>query len=101
VVNDYEFVGELWQWTGEAAWYFVTLPHEVTDDIDEAHEGSRAGFGSRRVEVTVGATTWRTSVFPDKNTASYLLPVKQSVRKAEGLVEGARFEVRLRLVVEQ
>ncbi len=100
MVNDYEFVAELWRWTGEAAWHFVTLPDEVTDDIDETHEGSRAGFGSRRVEVTVGETTWNTSVFPDKKSASYLLPVKQSVRKAEGLVEGARVEVCLRVVVE-
>jgi hypothetical protein len=100
VVSEYEFVAELWRWTGEAAWHFVTLPHEVTDDIDETHEGSRAGFGSRRVEVTVGETTWNTSVFPDKNSASYVLPVKQSVRKSEGLVEGARVEVGLRLVVE-
>jgi len=100
VVSEYEFTAELWRWTGEAAWHFVTLPHEVTDDIDETHEGSRAGFGSRRVEVTVGDTTWTTSVFPDKNSASYLLPVKQSVRKTEGLVEGTRVEVCLRVVVE-
>ena len=100
MVNDYVFVAELWRWTGEAAWHFVTLPHEVTDDIDEIHEGSRAGFGSRRVEVTVGDTTWNTSVFPDKNSASYLLPVKQSVRTSEGLVEGACVEVTLRVVVE-
>ncbi len=100
MVNEYEFVAELWRWTGEAAWHFVTLPHEVTDDIDETHEGPRAGFGSRHVEVTVGGTTWNTSVFPDKNSASYLLPVKQSVRKTEGLVEGARVEVCLRVVVE-
>lgn len=100
MVNDYEFAAEMWRWTGEAAWYFVTLPHEVTDEIDAAHGGPRTGFGSRRVEVTVGATTWRTSVFPDKSTASYLLPVKQSVRTTEGLIEGARFEVRVQLIVE-
>lgn len=99
-MSQYEFVAELWRWNGEAAWHFVTLPHEVTDDIDETHEGSRAGFGSRRVEVTVGSTTWRTSVFPDKNAASYLLPMKQAVRKAEDLVEGASVEIRLRPVVE-
>ena len=99
-MSEYEFATELWRWNGQAAWHFVTLPHEVTDDIDERHEGSRAGFGSRRVEVTVGRTTWRTSVFPDKNAASYLLPMKRTVREAEGLAEGAAVEIRLRLVVE-
>ena len=99
-MSEYDFVAELWRWTGEAAWHFVTLPHEVTDDIDETHEGSRAGFGSRRVEVTVGSTTWRTSVFPDKNAASYLLPMKRAVRTAEGLLEGTVVEVRLQLIEE-
>jgi len=98
VVSEFEFVAELWRWTGEAAWHFVTLPHDVTDDIDETSEDSRAGFGSRRVEVTVGETTWRTSVFPDKNAASYLLPIKQAVRKAELLADGDAIEVRLRLI---
>ncbi len=99
-MSEYEFVAELWRWNGEAAWHFVTLPHDVTDDIDESRESSRAGFGSRRVEVTVGSTTWRTSVFPDKNAASYLLPMKEAVRGAEGLVEGASVALRLRLIVD-
>lgn len=102
--HEYEFVAQMWRWTGEAAWHFVTLPHEVTDAIDDtfdgARVGARVGFGSRRVEVTVGSTTWQTSVFPDKHAASYLLPVKQAVRKTEGLVDGATFEIRLRLIVE-
>ncbi len=100
MVSEYEFGAVLWRWNGEAAWHFVTLPHEVTDDVDETHEGSRAGFGSRRVEVTVGDTTWRTSVFPDKNTASYVLPMKQAVRTTERLVEGDSVEVHLRLVID-
>ncbi len=59
-----------------------------------------AGFGSRRVEVTVGATTWRTSVFPDNASASYLLPVKKAVRVAEGLDEGDEITVRLEVVTD-
>lgn len=98
--HEYEFVAKMWRWTGEAAWHFVTLPHEVTDAIDDTFDGARVGFGSRRVDVTVGSTTWQTSVFPDKHAASYLLPVKQAVRKTEGLVDGATFEIRLRLIVE-
>jgi hypothetical protein len=39
-------------------------------------------------------------VFPDKNSASYLLPIKRSVRRAEHLVEGESVEIRLRLLVE-
>ena len=98
--HEYEFVAEMWRWAGEAAWHFVTLPHEVTDAIDDTFDGARVSFGSRRVEVTVGSTTWQTSGFPDKHAASYPSPVKQAVRKTEGLVDGATFEIRLRLIVE-
>lgn len=46
------------------------------------------GFGSLRVEVTIGDTTWRTSIFYDRTVSSYLLPVNAAVRKAAGLTDG-------------
>ena len=79
------------------AWCFVSLPHEEADDI-EARAGIQTAFGSVRVEVTVGATTWRTSLFPDTTQATYVLPMKQAVRAAEGLAPGDTCEVRLRIV---
>ncbi len=97
-MSGFKFTAELWRWNGEAAWYFVTLPHDVTDDLDDAADGPARGFGSRRVEVTVGSTTWRTSVFPDTKAASYVLPIKAAVRRAEHLDEGARIAVRLHLI---
>lgn len=54
---------------------------------------------SFRAEVTIGSTTWRTSVFPDAKRATYLLPVKRAVRQAEGLVAGTSVAVRLRVLL--
>jgi hypothetical protein len=96
--NTFEFAADLWRHAGQAAWFFVTLPHGVADDIDEITADSRRGFGSVRVEVTVGVTTWSTSVFPDTKSESFLLPVKKAVRLAEDLHEGSPVVVRLRLV---
>ena len=48
----------------------------------------RKGFGSARVEAVIGDTRWKTSVFPHKESGGWILPVKASVRKAEGLTEG-------------
>lgn len=98
LVESFEFTADLWRHAGEAAWYFVTLPHDVADDIDEITAESRRGFGSVRVEVTVGATTWSTSLFPDTKAASYVLPVKKAIRLAEALDDGSRVVVRLTLV---
>jgi hypothetical protein len=97
-MNTYEFAADLWRYTGQAAWYFVTLPHDVADDIDEISADARRGFGSVPVEVTVGATTWKTSIFPDTKSESFVLPVKKAVRVAEDLADGSAIVVRLTLV---
>jgi hypothetical protein len=86
----YRFEAEVWEHDGPASWHFVSLPDEVADDIEERHGAAAAGFGSIRVEVAVGSSTWRTSLFPDRKRQTYLLPVKAAVRKAEGLHDGSR-----------
>lgn len=96
-MDEYVFTSRLWEHDGPAAWCFVSLPNDDADDI-EARAGGHTAFGSVRVEVTVGATTWRTSLFPDSRRATYLLPVKQAVRAAEGLSPGHTFQVRLRII---
>ncbi|MCF6506166.1 DUF1905 domain-containing protein [Blastococcus sp. MG754426] len=89
------FTAVLWVHDGPAGWHFLTLPPEVADDVREAGAAVRAGFGSVRVTATVGGTSWRTSVFPDARSGSYLLPVKRPVRAAEGLRAGDRVVVQL------
>jgi Domain of unknown function (DUF1905) len=91
----YKFSGELWQYDGEAPWCFVTLPVEVSDDLRAEHSPAATAFGSVKVSVTVGTTRWTTSLFPDRSLGSYLLPVKKSVRAAEGLEIGSIVEVQL------
>lgn len=86
----------LWRWqsaTAPAAWFFLTIAGEVADAIRLAAISGqwldgRKGFGSARVEVTIGDTRWKTSVFPHRESGGWLLPVKAAVRKAEGLAEG-------------
>ena len=91
------FSAELWRYEGAAAWHFVTLPPEAAEQVEHAREqaGGGAGFGSVRVEVTVGSTTWRTSVFPDKGSGSFVLPVKAPVRRDEDVAEGDVLSVHL------
>lgn len=91
----FEFGSELWLHSG-GSWYFVTVPVEVSDDIRDLTEGSRGGWGSVRVGVTIGRTAWRTSVFPAGE--EFVLPVKKAVRTAEGLAAGDPVQVRLELV---
>ena len=94
----YSFDAEVWEHDGDGAWHFVSLPDAVADEIDELHGHRAGGFGSVRVEVTIGRSTWRTSVFPDKKRATYVLPVKKPVRKAEELEAGSVARVSLKVV---
>ena len=94
----FEFTAPLWRYPGEGGWHFVSLPAEIGDDIAEVTAGIRVGFGSVRVAVTVGTTSWRTSIFPDSKTRTYLLPVKKEVRDAEKLETGDEVWVQVQIV---
>lgn len=94
----YRFSAPLWRWKGDSAWHFLTVPFEQADEIDERTTATQGGFGSVKVRVTVGRTTWTTSLFPSSGQESYILPVKAAVRKAEGLREGEPVDVLLELV---
>lgn len=95
----------LWRWqsaTAPAAWYFLTIAGDMADGIRIAAISGqwldgRRGFGSARVDVSIGATSWKTSVFPHKESGGWLLPVKAAVRRAEGIAEGDDVTVRVSL----
>lgn len=95
----FAFDAELWLWEVRTdSWTFVSLPTDVADEILDLSEPFTRGFGSVRVEVTVGSTTWRTSIFPSKDAGTYVLPVKKAVRQAERLGVGDTVPVQLTLV---
>lgn len=80
----YRFRAKVWLYTGDAAWHFLTLPKGIGSEVKTLF-GHDRGWGSLPVRVTIGKTTWKTSIFPDNKTNSYLLPLKAQVRKAEGI----------------
>ena len=93
--------GPLWRWTtpnAPAAWHFVTIAGGAGEALSATAlmrrlEGGSRGFGSLKVSVMIGATTFKTSVFPSKEQRGWLLPIKASVRKAEGLAAGDAVEL--------
>ena len=86
----FSFDAELWVWEArrDDSWVFVTLPADVSAEIRDRTGGTRRGFGSVRVQVVVGGSSWRTSVFPDSASGCYVLPLKRPVRRAESLDVG-------------
>lgn len=96
----FEFSARMVPYPGMAAWRFVTLPQIVAREIKTRFGKIKKGWGSIPVFVTVGKTTWETSIFPDKKSQSYLLPVKLEVRKKEGIADGDAVSIRLRIRTE-
>ena len=80
----------------QTAGILFRFPPGISADITEVTAGIRRGFGSVRVAVTIGATSWRTSIFPDSKTGAYLLPVKNAVRAAEHLETGDEVKAQLK-----
>ena len=93
------FDAELWPWDARRTdtWIFVSLPASPSEEIRDLTAGLRRGFGSVRVRVTIGSSTWLTSIFPDSQ-AGYVLPVKRPVRVAEALDVGDVATVTVELI---
>jgi hypothetical protein len=96
--SEYNFLSRLWLTPGEAGWHFITLPTEVAQDIDFYFSTAKKGWGSLPVIVTIEKTEWKTSVFPDKKTRSYLLPIKSEIRKKENLRAGDTITLRIKIL---
>ncbi|MEO6153701.1 MAG: DUF1905 domain-containing protein [Croceibacterium sp.] len=78
--------------TGDAA--DAVAGHELARRLEL---GKRRGFGSVKVTVTVGSSTWQTSLFPQK-TGGWFLPIKKPIRLAEDLDYGDDVTVQLELL---
>ena len=95
--HSFSFVSEVWRWDAtKASWFFATLPQERAEQI-RFFFPLRRGFGSIPVQVCIGSTHWRTSIFPDKRSGSFILPLKAAVRQRESFGEGDRISVELRI----
>lgn len=88
--------GVIWLYQGNAPWHFVTIGKK---DMEIIHKDvlSYGGFKSIKVNVTLGKTNWRTSIFKDKDD-SYLLPIKKRVRKLENIKAGDKINFNLEVI---
>lgn len=91
---------KVWLYPGaEAAWHFITVPKKQSDLMKKRFGAVSRGWGSLPVMVTIGSSTWHTSVFPDKKRGAYILPLKAIVRRAEKIVKGDTIKVALEVRV--
>jgi len=72
---------------GMNSWRFLVVPKEIGKEIKETFGKHAKGWGSIPVSAAIGKTVWKTSIFPDRQSGTYLLPLKIQIRKAEGIMD--------------
>jgi len=96
---NFEFSGAIWYWRGPAPYHFLTVPEAQSRELKAIVHLVTYGWGMIPEQAYIGGTQFITSLF-HKN-GLYILPIKDSVRKAEGIEESdqvtARIEVQVRV----
>jgi Domain of unknown function (DUF1905) len=89
------FEAEVIRFDAPGGWHGVFLP---ADAVSEARFFGRANaLGAIAVQLQIGTTTVRTSLFPDKRRDSFLLPLKADLRRREKIAVGSHILVHLTL----
>lgn len=88
-----EFTGDVFEWRGPAPFFYVAVPDAESAEVRAVASAVTYGWGMVPVTVRIGGTEWRTSLFPKEGR--YLVPLKDAVRRAEGIGAGDAVAVRL------
>lgn len=78
--------GEVFQWRGPAPYYYVAVPDAEAEQIAAVASLVSYGWGVIPVHGRIGATSFTTSLFP--KDGGYLVPLKDAVRRPEGVQDG-------------
>lgn len=91
-----KFVGRVIEWRGPAPYFYVPLPDEESADVREVASMATYGWGVIPVAARIGDVDFTTSLFP--KDGGYLLPLKDAVRKPQGIDAGDEVAVELTVV---
>jgi hypothetical protein len=87
------FTGRVIEWRGPSPYYFVPVPDEESADIREVAAMATYGWGMVPIQARIGDAAFETSLFP--KDGGYLLPLKDAVRKPQGLSAGDSVTVKI------
>ena len=83
----------------KSAWRFARVPEDISAKIKELQQKEikkgrkRRGWGAVYAKVKVGKSEWVTSIFPDRHSETYILPLKKQIRYEENLSDGIDIRV--------
>lgn len=89
--KEHKIKAKVWRYPSLSGWHFVNVDKKISEQIRKAYPK-----GFVKIRAQIGKTSWDTSLFPHKLSASYLLSVKASVRKKEGIFDGDEVKIRFK-----
>jgi hypothetical protein len=92
---EFSFSNTVWEWRGPAPYHFVSVPLEIANEIKQLASAVTYGWGMIPVSGKIGSTSFSTSLWAKNGT--YAVPLKDAVRKAEGISIGDMVSVKLAL----
>ena len=87
---EFEFAATVVEWRGPAPFLYADIPLDDSADVKDAAKGLEY-WGQVPVLARIGDTEFTTALFP--KDGRYLLPLKDAVRRAEGIELGMVLEV--------
>ncbi len=105
MVENLSYKTQLSRWQGDRGTYHLVMiegdaAEQITMHarIHRLEYGKQRGFGSVKVIARIGATEWKSSVFPQNKSHEWVLLVSKKVMRAEDLAEGDPVELELELL---
>jgi len=92
---EFTFDSKVIYWRGPAPFFYAPLPADAAEEVRRVSKLVSYGWGVIPVEVTIGGVSFTTSLFPKDGT--YLVPLKDAVRKPSGITAGDTVHIELTL----
>jgi len=90
-MDELQFQATVIYWRGPAPFFFARIPDEIGAEIGKVKKAASYGWGVIPVSATINEVSFQTSLFPKDGT--YLLPIKDAVRRRIGVTADDEVEV--------
>lgn len=91
----YSFSEKIWHHSSTGGWYFISLPKEMSKEIRNLLKSEEEGWGRLKAIAKIGKSYWKTSIWFDSKSETYLLPLKTEIRKMENI----KIEMQIDLII--
>jgi hypothetical protein len=102
----FKFKSKVTVWAGSgyekgkesSLWRFARVPESISAKIKEMQRGRlRRGWGAVYAKAKIKRSEWVTSIFPDRHSSTYLLPLKKQICYEENLYDGIDINVSIEI----